>query len=81
MKATHKGWLLFCPIYMNLDNGETPVIWARVGWIEPLMGISAWVQQQFMMTMSYLNPDYEPMFAIRVTGECSVEAPDMQREV
>lgn len=81
MKATHKGWLLFCPVYMNLDNDEAPDVWARKAWLEPLLSLSTWLQQQFMFIMSYANPDYEPMFAIKVTGKSDVEAPEAQRQV
>lgn len=81
MKATHKGWFLFCPIYMNFDNEEAPDLWARKSWLEPLFSVCNWLQQQFMWVMSYLNPNYEPMFAIMVTGESSVEAPDMGKEL
>lgn len=80
MKATHKGWILFCPIYLNMEDEECPTTWARHEWLEWLHSVATWCQFSMMGFLSMCNPDYEPMFALRITGECDVEAPPVDRE-
>jgi hypothetical protein len=66
---THKGWLLMCPIYISEIDTDCPVIMER--W--DILSSWLWVNEQLSMALigllSLMNPDYEPAFVIRVTGE------------
>ena len=69
MKATHQGWFLFCPVYVDMTNPEIPEVCARWPWLEWLMDPALWCQEAAIMFLSLTNPDYEPAFSIRLTGE------------
>lgn len=70
MKATHKGWFLFCPIYVDMHTTpEAPHVWARLSWLEPLLSAAHFVQASMIGFLSMANPDYEPAFMLRITGE------------
>lgn len=70
MKATHKGWFLFCPIYADMaTNPEAPGLWARWEWLEWLFSVAHFCQSSMIGFLSMANPDYEPAFMIRLTGE------------
>ena len=66
---THKGWLGICPVYIGGLDDEGPVIAERHWSFIPLMKISEFMQRLCRFVLSAINPHYEPMWAIRVTGE------------
>lgn len=69
MKATHYGWFLFCPVYVDMTLDPAPGVWARWEWLDPLLSAAHWCQESMIGFLSAANPDYEPAFAIRLTGE------------
>lgn len=69
MVATHKGWFLFCPVFLDMRKPEVPGMWARWEWMEPLLSLSGFCQELAIGFLSAFDPDYEPNWVIRVTGE------------
>ena len=65
---THKGWFGICPIYLGDIEGECNVT-AMHDWLEWLMDVSEVLMGLAISVRCWLNPEYEPMFAMRVTGE------------
>ena len=61
---THKGWFGICPIYLGDIEGDCNVA-ARhdlLEWLMAVIGLAITVK-------TWLNPDYEPMFPMCITGE------------
>ena len=69
-KATHHGSLHGIPCYLDLSDDIAPGVMAKGGFIgelaldfmECLFGIFTWCA-------TAVNPDYEPMYAIKVIKE------------
>jgi hypothetical protein len=66
---THKGWFGLCPVYIGDINTEGPCLDPRhwsLSWLMPvseaIFGMAFWI-------MTTINPDYEPMWPIRITGK------------
>lgn len=68
-KPTHKGWFLFAPVYLDMTDPEVPGMWARWEWMEWLLTAAHECQAAMITMLSAMNPDYEPAFMIRITGE------------
>lgn len=64
---THRGWYFFVPIYLTLD--DCPKVSARNGVPEWLMDLAEAVFGACVFVRSLLDPDYEPLYPLRVTGE------------
>jgi len=71
MKATHCGWFLFAPVYLDMTTPEEPGMWARWECMEFLVVIAHGMQVAMMNLLQAIDPDYEPMWMIRITGEVS----------
>jgi len=69
MEATHKGWFLFCPVYLDMTDEDVPGMWARWEWMEPLLDAAHWCQDTMIGFLSATSADYEPRFLILVTKE------------
>jgi len=69
MQFTHKGWMLFCPIKLANVDSDGPTIAARWAVLEPLLTVAEWVQSLVIGLCSLTNPDYEPQWYFKVTGE------------
>lgn len=65
---THKGWFWFCPGYLAFEQ-EGFAVEARSIWLEPLFSLSNVIEQLRIFVTSWGDPDYEPTFMVRVTGE------------
>lgn len=66
--ATHKGWLGICPIYLSGLDDEGPVVeprWRALAWLLPL---SETIYGLCFALMQRIDPSYEPMWPVRVTG-------------
>jgi hypothetical protein len=68
-KFTHKGWFMLCPIKIADPFDGIPCIAARWWWLEFWFSINEGFQQAQIMFLSLLNPDYEPRFMFKVSGE------------
>lgn len=69
MKYTHKGWFLFCPIYLNADDGEGMAVDARWAWLDWWFDVNGFIFDLFVTVALFFNPDMEPSFPFMVTGE------------
>ena len=67
---THKGWFLFCPVFMTDPNtdAETRVI-PRRSQYQWLLGLSMDVQFLYANTVEFFKPGHEPKLLIWTTGE------------
>lgn len=65
----YKGWFFACSVYLNLDNDDGAEVAARLECLEWWFTVNS-VICNFMINMnSMLDPDYEPAFPFRITGE------------
>lgn len=68
LNPTHKGWFYLCPIYMSDIEGDMNVE-ARWEWLEWWFTVNEWVIGNMIAIALLINPEYEPTFSIRITGE------------
>lgn len=66
---THNGWFMFCPVKVDMNDPELPVIAARHWMLEPLFVLSQWSQQSMIWLLSFANPSYYPAWSLKITGE------------
>lgn len=71
-KYTHYGWFAgLCPVYLANIGGEAPTVVER-NWIPSVwMHIVTELFGAAMFVRSAIDPDYEPMWPIAVSGEIS----------
>lgn len=78
---THKGWMGLCPVYMTNPYGnEPPAVDARHAWLEWLHSLSINIYGLLFFLATAINPRYEPLWPLRVTGELN-EPKTMEFEV
>lgn len=65
-KYTHKGWFMFCPVYIGgtiyLDPELHERNWVPSWWFD----IAVWFCQSINWVLSAVDPDYVPLFPIKV---------------
>jgi hypothetical protein len=66
---THYGWFFMCPIYLNANEGDGMAVEARHWMLEPWFTVNELIFAACVWIMTSINPEYEPMFPFRVTGE------------
>lgn len=66
---THKGWFGICPVYLADLDGDGAIVEPRSALLWPLMRLSEAFMGLAILVCSAIYEDYEPVFAIRVTGE------------
>lgn len=68
-RFTHYGLFWGCvPVYVNMRNAECPDVATR-NWVpEWSLDLADWLSGIPIQLMTMLKPDYEPMFAIKLTG-------------
>lgn len=64
----YKGWFFACPVYLNFDGDGAEVV-ARFEWLEWWFSVNSVICNFMIGLRSMLDPDYEPAFPFRVTGE------------
>lgn len=66
---THCGWFWGCvPVYVNMRNSDCPDVATR-NWIpEWVLDLADTLSAGPIYLMTLVNPEYEPMFAIKLTG-------------
>jgi hypothetical protein len=69
VEYTHKGWFFMCPIYLNANDGEGMAVEARLAILEPWFDVNRYLFSLCAWLMTAIDPNYEPMFPFRVTGE------------
>lgn len=69
-RYTHYGWFCgLCPVYLADLGSEGPTVVER-NWVPSWwMGIVEWLFGQFIFVNSLLDPEYEPMFPIAISGK------------
>jgi len=73
VRFTHKGWFMCCPVKVADPFGEAPVLAARWWWLDPWFIVNEALQGLLINVVSLVDPDYEPMWMIRLTGELPKE--------
>lgn len=68
-RFTHKGWFMLCPIKIAKPYSEAPCLAPRWWWLELWLDANELLQQAQIWMLSAINPDYEPRFMFKVTGE------------
>lgn len=69
MTYTHYGWLGFCPVYIKDPYGRAPGVVARYAWLHPLLKLNIFLQELAIGACSLVNPHWEPVWKIRLTGK------------
>lgn len=66
---THLGWLAFCPVYIAELEADEPTLSAR-NWVPEWVLTAAGLFQTVCIDLiRFLDPSWEPMFLITVTGK------------
>lgn len=68
-KFTHYGWFNLIPVYVDMTNPDCPDIEVRHWSLEIPLDITSAIFDMFCWVVTLINPEVEPMFAIRITGE------------
>lgn len=68
-KFTHKGWFLWCPVYIADLDSEAPVLQERHWSLMPWFAINEALLCLCIFVRSTMDPEWEPMWPIKVTGE------------
>ena len=68
-KWTHKGWFLFCPVYLAEIESDAPVVGARHWVFDPLFWLAERFAEVSIFLTTAVKPEWEPVFAFRVTGD------------
>ena len=71
MKITHVGWFGMCPVYLGNIYSDCPDVKARRPWLHRWFLFNIELQRVAIATCSFINPDWVPVWRIRVTGEVS----------
>lgn len=79
MKFTHKGWFGLCPVYFADLESEAPHVHPRHWIFTPLMMLSEVFFSVAFWCAGFINPDFEPAWALRVTGALEEPADDGKR--
>lgn len=66
---THKGWFGCCPVYFAGLETDAPLVEARHWIYTPLLIFSETFYDFYFAVASMLDPDFEPMWPLTVTGE------------
>jgi hypothetical protein len=69
---THYGWMYgIVPVYVDMTPKDCPAIEVRSVVFEPLMDVMESIFGAFCIVATMVNPEFEPQFAIKLTGEIS----------
>lgn len=69
LEYTHIGWIGLCPVYIGDLDKEGPCVKVRYPWLEYWLDFNDWLIGFAIWCYSAMNPDWEPMFPIRITGK------------
>lgn len=68
-KFTHKGWFMLCPIKVAQPESHAPCVAARWLVLEPWFTVNEAAQSLMIWVLTMIDPDYEPMWMFKITGE------------
>lgn len=66
---THKGWFGICPVYFADTYSDAPVVDPRHWSLAPLFWLSEWLFTLAFIVIEMADPDAEPQWPLRITGE------------
>lgn len=69
MIFTHKGWFGFCPVYFANLETPSPLVHERHWSLLPVMILNEWIFGFMFWMKTAIDPEYEPQWPLRVTGE------------
>ncbi|WP_421696909.1 hypothetical protein [Ancylobacter sp.] len=69
MMLTQKGWFGLCPVYIGDLHTGCPLLVERHWSLLPLMMLSEWFFAAIMFVKSWQDPEWEPAWPIKVTGD------------
>ena len=69
VKLTHKGWFGFCPVFFGNLESVAPLVVERHWLLLPIMILNEWIFGGMFFFATLINPEYEPEWPLRVTGE------------
>lgn len=72
IKLTHKGWFGLCPVYFADIDSDAPLAEPRhwsLGW---LMHLSVAIYSAVIFMKTVIDPEWMPVWPLRVTGELAV---------
>lgn len=77
MNRTHTGMMFgVVPVFLDMTNPECPAIEGRFLGCEVALSVMESLFQAFCMIMSFVSLDFEPSYAIKITGEVRAAKPD-----
>ena len=66
---THKGWFLFCPVYIGNMEGENVRVMARHPILEPWMTANEWMTAVGLFFIRLIKTDLNSVALIVLTEE------------
>lgn len=72
-KPTHYGWLLFCPVTVAMIGDFGAALEPRWAFLRPVLWLALQCNMALITLMSLINPDYEPTWSIKITGEINAQ--------
>lgn len=73
-KATHKGQIFGCiPVLLDMTDEQVPGVAPRWFWVEPFFWIAELLFGCAVFLRTMVDPEYEPLFPIKITGEVDGE--------
>lgn len=66
---THRGWLGLCPVHIADPYSGAPALRARAPWLEWWLDVNEVALAAAGFVSSMLNPEFELLWPIRITGE------------
>jgi hypothetical protein len=68
-RYSHYGWFFMCPVYIGNLDSAAPYVDARSTWLEWWHDVNLAIFSVCVMIMEGINPEYEAMFPLYLTGE------------
>lgn len=62
IEYTHSGWFVLCPVFLAFDDVGAVTVEERHWTMRPLFLLSETIQAAAISALSWIDPDYEPMF-------------------
>lgn len=61
---THRGWMMFCPVYASFDDPEAPTVAPRHWALNPLFWLAEKAEELRIRILMLVDDQYEPTFAM-----------------
>lgn len=78
MKRTHKGLMYgIVPVYLDFTIPQCPGVEGRLWGCEALLTACDLIFEMSCYLISLADPDFEPMFPIKITGVLDWDGPEI----